>query len=439
MTSSKLLEIRSKARRLHSSGSFEAALRLWDAIVASAPHSIDARVKVADCLVALNQTRLALAIYRAVGWYAIKAGHPLSAIVIAKLIESQGGEFDDLLAGLVAYYGKESELLKAGSGARISPPQATTPIADTQPTSPVTKAELIKGAADRALHCTSSFTDYPDALIAIPLLSELSEAAFRRILSTLIVGRLPDRTSVISQGEPGTSFFFIASGTVEVSMTQAGATRVLAQLHENAIFGEMTLLSSRPRNASVVVVGEADLIEFTRDTLAEVAAEIPQVQIALHRFTEQRLLANLMATNPLFRPFTDHQRRDLMRRFTRHEVNVGAEVIRQGDTGRGLFVLLSGELDVVSTTDGEITKLAMLRSGDVFGEMALLDAAATTATVTATALSTVLFLSHQIVARMVEGVPAIREYLTHLSANRQLENQLSQADIDMDIDTTIMI
>ncbi len=429
-----------------AAGSLHDALRAWDAIVAAVPTAFDARTKVADCLLRLGHTELAVAVYRAVGWYTLKAGHPLSAIVVAKILESLGAEHDDLLATLVAYYGNESEFIQpaAGGGARISPPPLSTPI--PAPPSPESTEALVEGVAKRAANDGQLGISFPERLIPIPLLSVLSETAFRRVLSCLIVGRLPGGAKVITQGEPGASFFFVANGTVAVAMTEAGTERTLAHLHENAVFGEMSLLSARPRNASVEVVGEADLIEFTRDALTSIAGEIDQVGVALHNFTQERLLQNLMATNPLFRPFNRHQRRDLLRRFTSHEVSEGAAVIRQGDEGRGLFVLLSGELDVSTTVEADPTlaesealPLAALRAGDVFGEMSLINAGPTTATVTAATAATVLFLGRETVTKMVEGVPAVREYLANLSADRQLDNQLSLSTGDIDIDTTIMI
>src|SRR5688572_25326028 len=96
-----LAEVRTHAQRLFAKGEALHALRLYDAIVASAPLDYESRMKVADCLVALGHTAPANEVLRAVGWYGLKAGHPLIAVVAARVIEAQGGEFDDLLAALV--------------------------------------------------------------------------------------------------------------------------------------------------------------------------------------------------------------------------------------------------------------------------------------------------------------------------------------------------
>jgi CRP/FNR family cyclic AMP-dependent transcriptional regulator len=51
----------------------------------------------------------------------------------------------------------------------------------------------------------------------------------------------------------------------------------------------------------------------------------------------------------------------------------GQEIVRQGDTGVGAFIIRSGKVDIVQDKDGKETKLATLGPGEVFGEMALLD------------------------------------------------------------------
>jgi CRP-like cAMP-binding protein len=434
-----LAEVKSHAMRLFAKGDALNALRLYDSIVAAAPLDYEARVKVGDCLAALGHKPLAADVIRAVGWYALKSGHPLLALVVARVIESYGAEADDLLAALVVRYGSESELI-GKFAARINLPPGVTEVTAPNLHAPA-PTDLAEKAAARARTCTDSFQEFPAAVHPIPLLSELSEAAFRRVLGTLGVRRLPDKALVIREGEPGQSFFFVAAGAVRVYDTDGtGKQKDLAKLHENAIFGEMALLSARPRSASVEVVGEADLLEVTRESLAALAGELDQVAAALSEFTRDRLLSNLMATSPLFRPFSRTQQRDLLRRFTSHDVAPGTAIIRQGDEGRGLFLVLSGDVEVASTApDGSPVPLGTLRAGDVFGEMSLIRGGPTSATVQAASAATVLFLAREYVDRIVQGVPEIRKYLEALTEDRELDQQLAMQADDLGADDVIIM
>ncbi|HTM19762.1 MAG TPA: cyclic nucleotide-binding domain-containing protein [Kofleriaceae bacterium] len=433
-------EVKGHATRLYAKGEPLHALRLYDSIVAAAPLDHDARMKVADCLVALGRSAEAAEIYRAVAWYCVRAGHPLAAMISARVLEQViGAEADDVQAALVAHYGRESELI-GRVGARINQPDPSTQV--SPPELRVAAAgDPAAAAAQRAIHCLDGFEDYPESLHPIPLLSELSEASFRRVLRTLVVRRLPAGAWVIRQGEPGQSFFLVATGEVRVFTSDAaGRDSELARLHEGAIFGEMALISAQPRSASVQTVSETDLLEVTAAGLAELAGELDQVAAALHRFTRERMLRNLMATNRLFRPFDRTQQRDLLRRFTSHDVAPGTDIIRQGDPGAGLFVVLSGEVEVVHTgEDGARTPLATLHAHDVVGEMSLVRGGNATATVTALTMSTVLFLAREYVARIMAAVPDVRQYLEALSEDRHMDTQLALAGDEAEEDEIIFI
>ena len=431
-------EVRASAAKLFAQGMTIPALRLYDAVLAAAPLDYEARIRVADCLVALGDPAAA-SVYRGTAQYCIKSGHPLPAIVCTRVLEANGADASDLTAALVAHYGSESELL-GKVAARVAPPPPTTEIAVPDVRTPA-PPDLAATAARRATTCTDGYKDWPESLHAIPLLSNLSEAAFKRILSTLVVRRLPDGAFAIREGEAGTAFYFVAGGTLRVFATDGlGRQTELAQLHEHAIFGEMALLSAQPRLASVQAIGEADLLEAGRTSIASLADEIAAVGEALHGFTRERLLANLMATSPLFRPFSRVQQRDLLRRFTSHDVTAGTVIINEDEEGRGLFVVLSGELDVARRGEGgRPVPLGQLRPGEVFGEMALLRGGPTTATVTAARAATVLFLAREYVARVVAAVPEIKSYLEALADDREVDNQLAVGDLDIGEDERILI
>jgi CRP-like cAMP-binding protein len=435
-------DVKRSAAMLFAQGQHLAALRLYDAVVAAAPLDFEARIRVADAALALGDPGAAN-VYRAAGWYCLRSGHPLSALVCARVLEAHGGDSSDLTAALVVTYGSESDLLGKGA-TRIPLPPDGLPIAVPDVREAVTApAELIAAALARAAHATDELDehrDLPAALHPIPLLSALSEAAFRRVLGTLVLRRLPADALVIREGEPGDAFFFVASGQLRVYATDGlGRQTELAQLGENAVFGEMALLSAQPRSASVSCVGEVDLLEVGRQSLASLADELGPVAEALHGFTRERLLGNLMATSPLFRPFNRMQQRDLLRRFTSHDVAPGTVVIHEGEQGRGLFVVLSGELDVSRRgNDGGAVPLAGLRTGDVFGEISVLRNTRTTATVVAARPATVLFLAREYVERIVAAVPEIKSYLEALAEDREIDNQLLLGE-DAPADERILI
>ncbi|MZG53528.1 MAG: cyclic nucleotide-binding domain-containing protein [Nitrospinae bacterium] len=72
--------------------------------------------------------------------------------------------------------------------------------------------------------------------------------------------------TIVRQGTHGTSAFLIKKGKVEVFVTDAnGNKKVLANLKENDLFGEMAMISNDARTASVVATEDVEVAILTRD------------------------------------------------------------------------------------------------------------------------------------------------------------------------------
>jgi len=58
-----------------------------------------------------------------------------------------------------------------------------------------------------------------------------------------------------------------------------------------------------------------------------------------------------------------------------HDFAPGAWIVREGDEGHALFVLVEGDIEIVKHADGpHAVTLATLRQGNFFGEMCVVDA-----------------------------------------------------------------
>lgn len=76
---------------------------------------------------------------------------------------------------------------------------------------------------------------------------------------------------LVRQGEEGRSLFVIESGEVRVERSEAdGSRRELARLGQSRFFGEMSLLTGEPRTASVVALGEVDVVVVDKEAFAAV-------------------------------------------------------------------------------------------------------------------------------------------------------------------------
>ena len=94
---------------------------------------------------------------------------------------------------------------------------------------------------------------------------------------------------IIRQGTHGTSAFLIKKGKVEVYIEDAeGNKKVLAQLKENDLFGEMALISACERTATVIAVEDCEIAVLTREKYLTLPDNSP-ARIRLKTIMEQRL------------------------------------------------------------------------------------------------------------------------------------------------------
>ncbi|HEY3249441.1 MAG TPA: cyclic nucleotide-binding domain-containing protein [bacterium] len=120
----------------------------------------------------------------------------------------------------------------------------------------------------------------------------------------------------------------------------------------------------------------------------------------------------LMRKVPLFDGLTDQQLTQIGRLADDVEVPVGKRLATTGETGRQMFIIVSGRA-AVKTPRGRTIRLG---AGDFFGEMSLLDGAPRSATVTAETEMQLLVLAQREFWELLAEAPAIsRKIMSTLS------------------------
>jgi len=146
-------------------------------------------------------------------------------------------------------------------------------------------ARAIAAARDRA----EQRPDEMGRLAKIPLFSGVP----REELATLLTLVAPIKTSagsaVVREGEAGDSLFLIVSGRLRVSTRSAdGAEVPLAELGPGEFFGEVALLTRRPRTATVTAITEAELLRLDHYTVDELRLRHPDIDASLSEFHRRR-------------------------------------------------------------------------------------------------------------------------------------------------------
>lgn len=413
--------LREQAEAALCADRYASALALYVRIVELQPSNLDARLRVADALLAMGEVQRAAVVYTALARHAALAGYPLRALIALKMLSAIEPRLGILLRDFAALYARGSTRL--GRSVRKALPDPNQPLPAT-PAPTHDPATLADDAERIARSYDNAGLLYPDKLIPLPLFSLLDPLEFGAVLDALRLLRVRPGTTIVREAEPGQSFFVLARGMVTVTAQQKGETRELAQLHDGAVFGEMALLAAAPRTATVTAATDSDVLEFDCTALSHASNTLASLATALSEFARERLLRNVVASSALFGPLDPTQRMALVRRFVAQDAAPGAEIIAEGQPGHGLYVILRGEV-VVTRQHAE---LARLGPGDMFGEIALLQNEPTTATVRATdGGASLLFLGREYFERLIAAVPELRAYLERLSEDRMMDLRISMA------------
>lgn len=118
----------------------------------------------------------------------------------------------------------------------------------------------------------------------------------------------------------------------------------------------------------------------------------------------------------------------ILDRCNRRSVRPRTVIVSQGSSGRDMFIVASGSLKVsVLSGEGKEISFVVLREGDYFGELSMIDGRRRSATVTAIESSELLVLGHSEYQQLLRDNPhTATEFLTRLL--RTLANRMRAMD-----------
>jgi CRP-like cAMP-binding protein len=99
----------------------------------------------------------------------------------------------------------------------------------------------------------------------------------------------------------------------------------------------------------------------------------------------------------------------------------GELVVREGEPGEELFVIMEGEADVVIKAGDQTTLVATLKKGQFFGEMSLLTGAPRSATVEAKSPLTVTVIGKHAMSPVLSANPGLADQFSTILTARQSE------------------
>lgn len=238
------------------------------------------------------------------------------------------------------------------------------------------------------------------------------------VLGVLRAQRGNPGDTLFREGDPGDALMIVLEGQLVARVrTQAGTDEEVARLGPGESVGEMAFIDAEPRSATVSTPGGATVLTFTRAALAALKKSAPRVAAAIQRnvlfdvarrlrdageklsdgaagATPKSLRGDVEAQRSA-RSLTPEQLRSIpaLASYSAEDIDLlsyiatlrsfpaGSAIMREGTEGDACFLIASGKVAVSRATSA--SALAQLGPGSLVGQLALLDRAPRSATVTA--------------------------------------------------------
>jgi cAMP-dependent protein kinase regulator len=240
---------------------YDRAVRIYRDRIAKQPDNLNTRLALADALWLAGRDDASIQEFIELANLYTKQGFIIKAVAIYKKILRLRPEMTEI----------EQQLSDLSTKRKVTPPPPQSQSSD-KPGHPEKKSEAL-----------------PYMGIETVLFQHLSAEEFRELVSHLTLKHYEEGTLIVAEGDPGNSMFVIVNGEVSVNTVDAQGKQIqLANLAEGEFFGEISLLTGKPRTATIITNTGTDLLELTREDYGKIVAAHPHVSDVLNEWHHQR-------------------------------------------------------------------------------------------------------------------------------------------------------
>lgn len=136
-------------------------------------------------------------------------------------------------------------------------------------------------------------------------------------------------------------------------------------------------------------------------------------------------IANLLSNFSMFKHLDSDSIRYLVTFLRLIKVKPGDIIIRKGEPGKNLFIIVSASVQVLG--EGGIV-IATMGKGEVFGEMSILSGKPVGATIKVIEGGTILYISAKDFRKVLQKFPSLQMYFTRLMAERLAEINVARSE-----------
>ena len=157
-------------------------------------------------------------------------------------------------------------------------------------------------AADLVAEFDDSFAVEPEAAapakpgLSTPLFDGFSPEELVAVMRGLELVSFEAGDVIVAEGAAGDSMFILTTGRVKAYVkTPKGRSMKVQEFEEGDFFGEISVLTGKPRTATLTAAVDCECLVLNRETLDEITKTHPGVREVLKKFQKERALSTVQA------------------------------------------------------------------------------------------------------------------------------------------------
>ena len=204
----------------------------------------------------------------------------------------------------------------------------------------------------------------------VPLFSELNNDELEAVRGIVTTYEVSKKNIVVQEGEPGDAMYIILDGSVKISYyTADGQEVVLSILSNGSFFGEMALLDSQPRSATVTTMENTRLGQIRRRDMEHLLMAKPAITLKLLSEVVSRLRRTSQVLERISTMDVPHRLYDFLCDFCRRNgtETPDGDVIAKLPTHQLLADQLSTSRETISRAISALKKEGIIAPSEMHG------------------------------------------------------------------------
>ncbi|MBI4726975.1 cyclic nucleotide-binding domain-containing protein [candidate division TA06 bacterium] len=136
-----------------------------------------------------------------------------------------------------------------------------------------------------------------DVLKKVCLFKYLSFTELEALQDRLEKRAAPKGEKIFNEGSQGNEMYLITKGEVEISISRNESKLVLAELQESSFFGEMSIITDKPRTATAVALVDSDIYVLTKEEFQRLLVKEPLLSARILLAIAEILCDRIQSTN----------------------------------------------------------------------------------------------------------------------------------------------